>query len=57
MQGLPLQGTGVLKLVNQHMPNMLVQTLLHPTAQYRVRHQGIGQQLQIVHIHPTLLVF
>ena len=32
MQGLPLQGASVLKLVNQHMANVLVQSLLHPAA-------------------------
>ena len=53
MQRLPLQGAGVLELVDEQLPHPRVQPLLHPAAEHRVGQHGLCSQLHIVHVHPA----
>ena len=50
VQRMPLQGAGVLKLIDQHMADACVQPLLHPTRQRGVAQQGQGTAFQIGHV-------
>ena len=56
-QRLPLQGVGVLELVNQQMFDAGVQALLHPARQHRVAQHHLGRALHVVHINPATLTF
>ena len=55
LERLPLQRTGVLEFIDQHMRHARVQLFLHPTAEHRIRHEMQRQLLQIVHVHPAAL--
>ena len=52
-QRLPLQRVGVLKLVDQQMPNARIKPLLHPAREHRVGQHEDGGALNIVHVDPA----
>ena len=54
-QSLPLQGVGVLKLVDQQVPDARVQPLLHPARQHLVAQQDPRHALNVIHVHPAAL--
>ena len=54
-QGLPLQGVGVLELVNQEVPHACVQPFLHPARQHRVCQHDQGGALNVIHVDPAPL--
>ena len=56
-QGLPLQGVGVLKFVNQQVFDACVQPLLHPAGQHVVAQHDQRGALNVVHIDPAVLAF
>ena len=55
LQGLPLQGVGVLKFIDQQVPHLRIQALANPCAAARVRQQTLRGQFQIIHIQPRTL--
>ena len=56
-QCLPLQGVGVLKLINQQVPDACVQALLHPASEHRVAQHDPRRALHVVHVDPAMLAF
>ena len=56
-QGLPLQGVGVLELVNQEVAHARVQLFLHPARQHRVAQHDQRGALDVVHVDPAALSF
>ena len=56
IQGLPLQRIGVLKLVDQQVPDAGIETLLHPTRQHRVAEHVQSGTLDIIHVYPAALM-
>ena len=55
LQSFPLQWVGVLKLIDQQMPHLRIESLANPGATARVGEQAQRRQLQIVHIQPGAL--
>ena len=53
-QGLPLQGVGVLKFINEQVLHLGVQALLHPACQHDIAQHDARRPLHIVHVHPAL---
>ncbi len=53
VQGLPLQGVGVLELVDQQVARARVETLLYPAAQHRVGQQVQCCTLDVAHVDPA----
>ena len=52
-QRLPLQGVGVLELINQQVFDAGIKPLLHPARQHRIPQHDQCRALDIVHVHPT----
>ena len=52
-QRLPLQGAGVLELVDQQMANPRVEALLQPAADLGIGKHGLRCALDIVHVDPA----
>ena len=57
VQGLPLQGVGVLKFVYEQVAHAGIEPLLHPCAQMAVLQQHAGGAFYVVHVNPALAVF
>ena len=55
VQGLPLQGGGVLKFINQHVADLGVQPFLQPAAQAGVLQKRACGVFHIGHINPAVL--
>ncbi len=54
-QRLPLQGVGILKLVDQQVFDAGVQALLHPARQDRITQHHQGGTLDVIHVDPAVL--
>ena len=55
VERLPLQGVGVLELVDQHMAQARVQPLLHPARELGIAQQAACGAFHVVHVDPAAL--
>ena len=52
-QGLPLQGIGVLKFVNEQVAHAGIEPFLHPAAEHVIGHQRQRRAFQVSHVDPA----